>query len=704
MGKSHFLDTRITFLKGVGDFRAELFKKELGFFRFRDLLYAFPSRYVDRSSFLAIRDLANVQTAAQTKGILTNIREEGQGRRARLHATLRDETGSINLIWFQGVKWVRDKLVPNSAYICYGKPNIFQNKLQIAHPDLELLDSNSSKERLALHPVYPSTEKLNAKGLDGKHRVKMIEDLLSKLRPEHITENIPEYLLKNQGLIGRYHALRAIHLPRDYEELERAKQRLKFEELFFIQLDLMKKNVGRKQLDHGYRFGNVGVNFRKFYETVLPFELTEAQKRVMKEIRKDCGSGYQMNRLLQGDVGSGKTIVAFMTILLAIDNGYQACLMAPTEILAHQHYQRLKELSEKLEVRVEFLSGSVKGKKRETLLSALKAGEIDLLCGTHALIEDPVQYANLGLAITDEQHRFGVAQRAKLWRKAKNGAPHILVMTATPIPRTLAMTSFGDLDVSVIDELPPGRKLITTVHKRESQRSQIISFMHSEIKKGRQIYVVYPLIEESEKLDLQDLNQGYERLLDFFPRPDFQIGVIHGRMKPDDKDMEMARFVKGVTQILVATTVIEVGVNVPNASVMIIENAERFGLSQLHQLRGRVGRGSEQSYCILVSGFKLSKEGKKRIETMCSTNDGFVISQVDLELRGPGNIRGTQQSGILALKIADLIEDHEMLAHVRSIARKILERDPKLESSHNTPLIDQLNKMGDNFVIWSKIA
>ncbi len=700
----HILSQAIEYLKGVGPSRAELLKKELGIFRNGDLLMDFPFRYVDRSKIIPIIEIQADSKSVQLRGKITKVHREGSGRKKRLRALLTDETGSLELIWFRGLQWVDKLLEIGKEYVVFGKLGFFNGTPNIAHPEMESYTSFRSKGNQGLAAVYHSTEKLNARGLDSKARRKIMQQLLDRITERDLPETLPQYLIDNQQLMTRFQALRAIHRPRHAAEALAARKRLKFEELFYIQMALLKKNQERKDQQKGYQFAEIGSIFHRYYNEILPFELTGAQKKVLREIRQDLASGFQMNRLLQGDVGSGKTIVSLLTVLMAVDNGYQSCLMAPTEILAQQHYQSFKEYFDELGLVVDFLSGSVRAKDRREVLARLASGESHLIIGTHALIEDPVIFQNLGLAITDEQHRFGVKQRARLWAKARNHSPHVLVMTATPIPRTLAMTSYGDLDVSVIDELPPGRKPIQTLHKRETQRPQVIAFMHDEIKKGRQIYVVYPLIEESAKLDLENLHDGYEQLLTYFPRPEYQMSIVHGRMKPEDKDIEMGRFADAKTQILVATTVIEVGVNVPNASVMIIENAERFGLSQLHQLRGRVGRGAEQSYCILMSGYKLSHEAKKRIATMCSTNDGFEISQVDLELRGPGNIQGTQQSGSVPLKIADLVKDGMLLSHVRSIAKMIISKDPDLSHAANSILREQLEQRTGQAHNWSKIG
>ncbi len=684
--QSTYLNSSIEYLKGVGPTRAEILKKELNVFTIGDLLFIYPFRYVDRTKFHLIKDITQEGQLVQVKGKLIS-HELIQGKRQkRLSALIKGSSGFLELVWFRGVKWVQDSLKEGEEYVVYGRVSIYSGKKSIPHPEMELLIKAQGKQAKNLDPVYHSTEKLNARGLDSKARRKLIKNLFEKISQKDIPENLPDYLCQKLKLCSRAQAIKWIHFPPDEKHQKIAEDRIKFEELFYLQMRLLQSNQLRKQTILGAPFGKVGEHFNRFYTEKLPFELTGAQKRVIKEIRFDLGSGKQMNRLLQGDVGSGKTMVALLTMLIAKDNGFQACLMAPTEILAQQHYQSLLEYLEGMNIRVAFLSGTVKGKKRKELLVLLHKGEIDILVGTHALIEDPVVFKNLALAIIDEQHRFGVAQRSKLYDKNKRFTPHVLVMTATPIPRTLAMTYYGDLDVSVIDELPPGRKEIKTVHKRENYRPQLIQFLHSEIKKGRQIYVVFPLIEESAKLDLQNLNDGYEELLHFFPRPQFQISVVHGKMKPQDKDAEMQRFVEGKTNIMVATTVIEVGVNVPNASVMIIENTERFGLSQLHQLRGRVGRGAEQSFCILMSSNKLSKEARERISTMVRTNNGFEIADADLKLRGAGDIMGTQQSGTVDLNLVNLVTDTQILETARNIVIKILDKDPQLTSAIHEPI------------------
>ncbi len=698
------LDTSIEYLKGVGTVKAGMLQKELGIFTFGDLLNAYPYRYVDKTKFHKINELSEESGEVQLKGILRKIDVLGEGGKRRLIGRFRDETGVIELVWFRGIYWLEQNLKVGAPYVVFGRVNAFNNFLNIPHPELEEVNEGNQQAELTFAPVYSSTDKLNTKGLDAKGRRRLMEALFEKLSPADLPENLPDYMLQKLKLPARYQALRWIHFPKNQQELDAATRRLKFEELFFLQLRLLQSKHRRKAGTRGYVFSKVGDLFHQFYKEKLPFELTGAQKRVIKEIRADLGAGAQMNRLVQGDVGSGKTVVALLCMLIALDNGFQTCLMAPTEILAQQHFSGISELVGDLGVRVEFLSGTVKGKKRKAILEALEAGEIHILIGTHALIEDWVVFKNLGLAITDEQHRFGVAQRASLWKKSKPLPPHVLVMTATPIPRTLAMTLYGDLDVSAIDELPPGRKPITTVHRTENHRLRVFGFMKEEIAKGRQIYVVYPLIEESEKLDLKNLMEGYEALSREFPMPEYQISIVHGKMKGADKDFEMQRFVKGETQIMVATTVIEVGVNVPNASVMVIENTDRFGLSQLHQLRGRVGRGAEQSYCILMTDFKLSADARERIQTMVRTNDGFEIAEADLRLRGPGNIEGTQQSGLLNLHIADLGRDGKILQTARSLAQRILDKDPELTHPLNAPMREHLAKERGRTRDWGRIS
>lgn len=698
------LDSPIEYLKGVGPKKGELLRKELGIATFADLLFAYPSRYIDKTQFHRIVDLHEDSGAVQLKGVLRRINTEGEGRKTRLVGQFRDETGVISLVWFTGISWLQKQLVIGQEYVIYGRVNAFKDSFSIAHPEMEIVSEENTQTATSFAPVYPSTEKLNTQGLDAKNRRRLVKTLLEKLEPSAVPETLPTYLTKKFHFPSRFEAILLIHFPRTAEELKSATNRLKFEELFFLQLRLLQIKRRRKDEVKGYVFEKIGEYFNNFYQNKLPFELTNAQKRVLKEIRRDLGEGVQMNRLVQGDVGSGKTMVALLAMLMALDNGFQACMMAPTEILAQQHFISISAYLQDSPVEVAFLSGSIKGKARNQILERLAAGEIHILIGTHALIEDWVVFKNLGLAITDEQHRFGVAQRAALWKKNKPLPPHVLVMTATPIPRTLAMTLYGDLDVSVIDELPPGRKDIVTLHRTENHRLRVIGFMREQIALGRQVYVVYPMIEESEKLDLQNLMTGYEAISREFPLPDFQISIVHGKMKAADKDFEMQRFVRGETQIMVATTVIEVGVNVPNATVMVIENTERFGLSQLHQLRGRVGRGGEQSYCLLMSSFKLSKDSKERIQTMVRTNNGFEIAEADLKLRGPGDIEGTQQSGIVNLRLADLARDGKILQAAREVAARILDDDPYLKRAEHEVLALQLAKESKARKAWSRIS
>ena len=679
------LDTTIEFLKGVGPKRAEIMQKELGIYTYAHLLEYYPFRYIDRTRFYKVNELHPDLPYVQILGRITGKETIGEKHKKRIVARLTDETGTIELVWFQSLKWVEENVMRGKVYIAFGKPVVFNGSFSISHPELENYPRPATVTgNLTLQPVYNSTEKLKKFSLDSKGIQKMqaivIETCLSEVR-----ETIPSYILEKYRLINRREAILNIHFPKDSTSLQHAERRLKFEELFFIQLQLLSNKQFREMKFKGHLFSIVGERVNSFYKDILPFALTGAQKRVIKEIRIDTQRGIQMNRLVQGDVGSGKTVVALMSMLLANDNGHQACIMAPTEILARQHYHSISSLLEDRLAKVAILTGSSTKKQRLILHQQLEDGEIDILVGTHALIEDKVKFKNLGLVVIDEQHRFGVEQRAKLWRK-NSIPPHILVMTATPIPRTLAMTLYGDLDVSMIDELPVGRKPIETKHLFEGQRPRMFGFMKTEIAKGRQVYVVYPLIKESEKLDLLHLEAGIEQMRYQFPLPDFQISIVHGQMPNADKQFEMQRFIKGETQIMVATTVIEVGVNVPNASVMIIENAERFGLSQLHQLRGRVGRGAEQSYCILMSGEKLSKEGRKRLETMVKTNNGFEISEIDLELRGPGDLSGTMQSGVLDLKLANLVKDQQILTEARNTVIEIFQEDPMLSLPQNALL------------------
>ena len=695
------LKEKIEYTKGVGENRAKVLKSELGVETIEDLLHIYPFRYDDRSSYQLIKDVADGDTV-QLQGQIISIAKKKMKRGSRLVGSFKDPSGFIELNWFQGAQWLVDKLKPNQNYILNGKVKVYKGVKSISHPELEVEGSSSGVDPFL--PVYASSEKLNQKGLGIRARRRIIKQILDRLQESDLPESLPNHYVEKLNICSRFDSVRWIHFPVSREALGHASNRLKFEELFFLQLIILHNKVQRDKKLKGLHFEVVGTAFNKFYKEKLSFELTGAQKRVIKEIRHDMGRGVQMNRLLQGDVGSGKTIVALMTMLIAIDNGYQACLLAPTQILAQQHYQSISEIVKGLGVQVAFLTGSVKGRVRKELLGFLKEGHIDILVGTHAILEEQVEFSNLGLAVTDEQHRFGVVQRSRLWVKNDQIPPHILVMTATPIPRTLAMTTYGDLDVSVIDELPPGRKEIKTIHRNDSHRSFVVKFMKEEIAKGRQIYVVYPLIDESEKLDLQNLQSGYEELLNYFPRPDYQITVVHGRMKPQDKDQEMQRFVNKTAQIMVATTVIEVGVNVPNASVMIIENAERFGLSQLHQLRGRVGRGADQSYCILMTKTGLSKYAKSRIDTMCRTNDGFVIAEEDMKLRGPGDITGTQQSGVVELNIASITEDRTIMETARHLALVLLQQDPDMDQPQHQATKNHLGKLKNKNANWGRIS
>jgi len=679
------LDTTIEFLKGVGPKRAEILQKELGIFTYAQLLEYYPFRYIDRTRFYKVSELHPELPYVQILGRITGKETIGEKHKKRIVARLTDETGSIDLVWFQSLKWVEENVMRGKVYIAFGKPVVFNGSYSISHPELENYPRPATLTgNLTLQPVYNTTEKLKKFTLESKG-IQKLQSLVLEQCLQEIKETMPAYILDKYRLINRREALFNIHFPKDSTTLQHAQRRLKFEELFFIQLQLLSNKQFREMKFKGHLFSTVGERVNTFYKDILPFELTGAQKRVIKEIRTDTQRGIQMNRLVQGDVGSGKTVVALMSMLLANDNGFQACMMAPTEILARQHYHSIVSLLEGRLIKVDILTGNTTKKQRILLHQQLEAGEIDILIGTHALIEDKVIFKNLGLVVIDEQHRFGVEQRARLWRK-NHIPPHILVMTATPIPRTLAMTLYGDLDVSIIDELPAGRKPIDTKHFYEGQRLRMFGFMKTEVAKGRQVYVVYPLIKESEKLDLLHLEAGIEQMRYQFPLPEYQISIVHGKMPNADKQFEMQRFIEGKTQIMVATTVIEVGVNVPNASVMIIENAERFGLSQLHQLRGRVGRGAEQSYCILMSGNKLSKEGRKRLETMVMTNNGFEISEIDLELRGPGDLSGTMQSGVLDLKLADLVKDQQILTEARNTVIEIFQQDPLLSLPENSLL------------------
>jgi len=699
---TQFLQTPLAYLKGIGPMRAKLLAAQLGLKTFQDLLHFFPNRYVDRSRFYSINEVQDTEAEVQIIGKITHISSIAQQKGSRLVATFVDENGSMELVWFRGVKWIQENIKTHTPYVVFGKINTYQGRFSMPHPEMELLANYEAGTQAGLQAIYPSTEVLSKASIGNRIIIRAMQQLFLECG-SGFQETLSESILSDLKLLGRSTALFHIHFPKDTAMLSRASGRLKFEELFFIQLQLIRKNLIRKQKIKGLPFLDVGAHFNDFYHNHLPFSLTNAQKRVIKEIRADVGSNAQMNRLLQGDVGSGKTIVAVMAILFAIDNGYQACLMAPTEILANQHFKGVSELLEPMGIAVALLTGSVKKSARKPLFERLAIGDIKVLIGTHALLEDPVLYKNLGLAIIDEQHRFGVAQRSKLWHKNVL-PPHVLVMTATPIPRTLAMSVYGDLDLSVIDELPPGRKSIKTVWRSDQNRLQVFGFMKEEIKKGRQIYVVYPLINESEVFDYKDLMDGYESITREFPLPNYQISIVHGQMKADAKAFEMERFVKGETQIMVATTVIEVGVNVPNASVMVIESSERFGLSQLHQLRGRVGRGADQSYCILLSGNKISREGKTRLQTMVATSDGFEIAEVDLKLRGPGDLMGTQQSGVLQMKIADLIKDSDLLKKAREIALDLIKLDPALSLPKNKVILEAYKALVKHKNIWNYIS
>jgi ATP-dependent DNA helicase RecG len=695
--------TPVEYLKGVGPSRAEVLKKELQIVNFDDLLRHFPYKHIDRTRFYKLRDIHPDMPYVQVIARLTRKEIIGEKHTKRLVAHAQDDTGVIELVWFQGIKWIEKTLIVGKAYILFGKPGLFNGKAQMAHPEMEPYSTSTTQQKgnLTLQPAYSSTEKLKQFSLDSKGLQKLVATLLEQ-HLKDISESLPPHIINRFKLMSRANAYRNIHFPEDAAKLNEAMHRLKFEELFFLQLKLLKNKLHRTQKFKGNIFEGIGNYFNEFYHHKLPFALTNSQKRVLKEIRQDTQRGTQMNRLLQGDVGSGKTVVALMSMLIAIDNGFQTCIMAPTEILANQHYQTIKELVGDDFIEVALLTGSTSKKTRKILHERLESGELKILIGTHALIEDKVRYKNLGFVVIDEQHRFGVEQRARLWRK-NSIPPHILVMTATPIPRTLAMTLYGDLDISVIDELPAGRKPIQTMHFYESRRLRMFGFMKQEIAKGRQIYVVYPLIQESEKLDLKNLMDGIDVMAHEFPLPDYRISIVHGKLTAAEKQFEMNRFIKGETQIMVATTVIEVGVNIPNASVMIIENAERFGLSQLHQLRGRVGRGAEQSYCILMSHHKLSHDGKIRLDTMVKTNNGFEIAEIDLQLRGPGNIEGTQQSGVLDLKVANLVTDQELLVTVRKFVETIFEKDPQLVLPENQMLHHSLlTKNGG--LSWDKIS
>lgn len=700
---SNLLDTSIEFLKGVGPSRGDLLRRELGIGTYRDLLHFFPNRYIDRTKYYKINELRpNHSAEVQIVGKVVNIKTVEQQRGKRLVATFTDDTGQMELVWFQGHKWIKENLKPNMPMVIFGKVNWFNGVFSMPHPEMEALEEHKQNLRTAMQPVYPSTETLGNRGISNRVVSKMMQQLFLETQA-NFAETLPPYLIDELKLIPKNAALFNVHFPKNTELLAKARFRLKFEELFFIQLQLITKNLIRKHKIKGNAFTIVGKHFNDFFQLHLPFGLTDAQKRVIKEIRHDMGQSAQMNRLLQGDVGSGKTIVALMSMLIALDNGFQSCLMAPTEILATQHFNGLTELAQPLGINIKLLTGSTKTPDRKIIHEALEDGSLDILIGTHALLEDKVRFKNLGLAVIDEQHRFGVEQRSKLWKK-NDIPPHVLVMTATPIPRTLAMSLYGDLDISVIDELPPGRKPIQTVHRTDGSRLKVWKFLKDEIAKGRQAYIVYPLIQESEKMDYKDLMDGYESISRDFPLPQYSVSIVHGKMKPAEKEAEMKRFADGKTNIMVATTVIEVGVNVPNASVMVIESAERFGLSQLHQLRGRVGRGAEQSYCILMTGHKLSNDTKTRLDTMVRTNDGFEIAEVDLKLRGPGDLMGTQQSGVLNLQIADLVQDREILQVARNIATKILKEDPTMERPQHAAMRQTFIELSRKKNIWNYIS
>ena len=690
----------IMYLPGVGPQRASVLNKELSLHSLHDLLYYFPYKYVDRSRLYYIHEIDGNMPYIQLKGEILSFETFGEGRQRRLVAHFSDGTGVVDLVWFQGIKYLLGRYKVHTEYIVFGKPTVFNGRINVAHPDIDpaegLVLSN-----MGMQPYYNTTERMKRGGLNSHALEKLTTNLFALLK-EPLPETLPAWMVEKHHLMSLDESLRNIHFPRTPELLRRAQYRLKFEELFYVQLGILRYAKDRIQKYHGFVFSRVGEAFNTFYSRHLPFELTGAQKRVIKEIRRDMGSGRQMNRLLQGDVGSGKTLVALMSMLIALDNGYQTCLMAPTEILASQHCETIRQFLGDMPIRVELLTGSVKGKKREAILKGVTLGEVHILIGTHAVLEDTVNFASLGMVVIDEQHRFGVAQRAKLWGK-NTRPPHVLVMTATPIPRTLAMTLYGDLDVSVIDELPPGRKPIRTIHQFDNRRASLYASIRSQIEEGRQVYIVYPLIQESEKMDIKNLEEGYEHICAEFP--EYKVSKVHGKMKPADKDAEMQRFVTGETQIMVATTVIEVGVNVPNASVMVIENAERFGLSQLHQLRGRVGRGADQSYCILVTGYKLTEETRKRIEIMVNSNDGFEIAEADLKLRGPGDLEGTQQSGIaFDLKIADIARDGQLLQFVREIAQGVIDTDPAENRPENAVLWSQLRALRKTNVNWAAIS
>ncbi len=699
---NNLLDTPIEYLKGVGPERAKLLKQEFDIHSFGDLLRWYPYRYVDRTRFYKTNEISGDLLYVQLRGQILSLKSSGHSKGARMTAQFVDDAGSVELIWFAGLKWLQGKYKPGQEYVVFGKPTVYNGKINIAHPETEEITDENLKRTSALQPMYSSSERSKMKGLDSKGIMKL-QKTISLLVESKIPETLPEKIIENLKLLSREETLKQIHFPSNPQIVLRAEARIKFEEFLYIQLRILRVKMMRQENVKGWVFDTVGEQFNSFFNNHLPFPLTNAQKRVIKEIRQDLGGGKQMNRLLQGDVGSGKTVVALMCMLLANDNGFQACLMAPTEILANQHFVTLKELLKNMSIHIGLLTGSTKTKDRKVLHEALRSGEMNILIGTHALIEDVVQFKNLGLVVIDEQHRFGVEQRSKLWKKNTN-PPHILVMTATPIPRTLAMTLYGDLDTSIIDEMPPGRKQIRTVHYFDSQRLRVFGFMKEQIQAGRQIYLVYPLIDESKTMDYKNLMDGYESISRAFPLPEFNVSIVHGQMKAADKNFEMERFVKGETNIMVATTVIEVGVNIPNASVMIVESAERFGLSQLHQLRGRVGRGAEQSFCILMTSYKLGKDSKLRMDTMVRTNDGFEIAEVDLKLRGPGDLEGTQQSGLIGLRLADITKDGAILQHARGVAAEILDDDPTLEKPIHAALLNEMKREQKSSVNWGRIS
>ncbi|MDD4032445.1 MAG: ATP-dependent DNA helicase RecG [Bacteroidales bacterium] len=699
----HYLEQPIKFLPGVGPRRSEMLGKSLEIRSFRDLLFYFPYKYLDRTRFYQIRDIPTDAAYIQLRGKITRIEKIGTSSHERLVADFTDETGTVLLVFFKGIRYLQQTLHLQTEYILLGKPGIFNGKINFVHPELEEVSHAETSIASSLQAMYNTSEKMKEGFLNSKAILKL-QTTLWRGMPGRIPETLSDSLVKRLRLMSLHDALFNIHFPQSIEYLHKAEYRIKLEELLFTQLDILHQKKNRETKTKGFLFKKVGNIFNTFYQNRLPFELTNAQKKVIREIRQDTGTGHQMNRLLQGDVGSGKTLVALMSMLIALDNGYQACLMCPTEILAQQHYQTLRNFLGDMDVQVELLTGNTPKSKRKTMMERLRNGSLQILTGTHALIEEPVQFANLGLAVIDEQHRFGVAQRAGLWNKNVT-PPHVLVMTATPIPRTLAMTLYGDLDVSVIDELPAGRKAIQTVHYYDSQRLKMHGFVRRQIKEGRQVYMVFPLIDESDKVEYKDLTMGFNHVMDVFPPPEYSISVLHGQMKPEEKEREMKRFVQGQTQILLATTVIEVGVDVPNATVMVIENAERFGLSQLHQLRGRVGRGSDQSYCILMTPYKISEDGRKRIQALLATSDGFEISETDLKLRGPGELEGTRQSGqAFDLKLANLAKDGILLQYARNLAEEILSEDPELSSPENKPLRKELIRNHYTTEHWGMIS